>query len=219
MSADRKIVRAHARGFDMRWLHRVACWVWFVPLFWIAVPTNLSDSVQVWAERWAIVPAWIVMLSAGAYYLHLIFGRFRVSLGAFIALMVLWGNLSGLAFAWAGWVAGVTVLLGLGALLAYGVVWGESIARLREVQSIPARVGLVALGALTWPALTLCVAGMVVTAYIIVRWWIILAVCVGLAIAAVNAIFSRRAHKAARAIRNNHLAQAAAEQSSAQDAV
>lgn len=131
--------------------------------FGLAVWAPSAASTFFW--RLALVPFWVVLVIVGGYYAHLVIRRFQLSLGAFIVLMMVWGHVSGAVWVSAGWEMGVTMFLGLGTLLCFGVTWGQAAARLCGVKRPVVRGGFTILGTLlplSFPGLAVAV---VVTAF------------------------------------------------------
>lgn len=89
---------------------------------------------------------WFSLLTLALYYGHLTARRFRIGLGAFLLLALVWCN--GTAFTWAlaGWEAGLTVALGLAAGLSYARCWSGSVAQLLGIERPERQAALYLLG-------------------------------------------------------------------------
>ena len=142
------------RRFDKGWFCRLVWIVWLAPLCWTIVilhcygliPFGIFGPPMVagsdWIIRWSAAPLWFVLLFVSAYYLHLILRRFRLSLSAFVVLLLIWGNATIAAFVFRDWETGVMTLLGVGALLGFAFTWSQSAGAFLEVKSRLKSAGL-----------------------------------------------------------------------------
>ena len=112
----------------------------------------------------ASVLSWLILLCVAAYYGHLVFRRFQLSLLPFMFLVLSWGHSTAIIWASAGWEAGLTMFLAVGALLGYAVTWGQSVARFCKMRGKAAHAGLVVLGALTPMAFFVLLFGLLLAA-------------------------------------------------------
>jgi hypothetical protein len=97
--------------------------------------------------KFALLPSWVVLLPGCIFYAHLVFGRFRVSLGPFMALVLVWGHLTAFTWTLCGWEMGLTASLGFGMLLGFGMTWAFSVADCLGFRGGLARFALFILGA------------------------------------------------------------------------
>lgn len=140
--------------FDSLALRIVAYMAWLIPMGWAAAMIYWDPMSPVGALllKHVFVPVWLVLAPVVLYYAHLLAFRFRLSLAAFMVLILLWGNALAIAWACGGYEAGITVCLGLGALFGQGVTWGESISQILNISRSSGRVSASILGILAPPA-------------------------------------------------------------------
>jgi hypothetical protein len=177
-----------------------------LPLGWWSVLAYLQGEGELakFLYCFGLVPAWGPLFFAAAFHLHLVIRRYRVSLGAFVLLMLVWGNAT--AFTWAveGWQPGVTMGLGLGMLLGFGLTWASSVATFLGVERRFVLACLTALGVLFPPALVITVSSLALLVFALwLRDWSFAVAAGGVFLAAAAAVtwaarLSWRAWKQAR---------------------
>ena len=189
--------------FEFRWLRWSTAISVFAPAVWwllLAYDHSLGDDFFL---RYALMPLWIALLPACAYYAHLLAARLRLSLGAFVVLVIIWGNATAVAGAQLGWKAGVTAALGVSALFLFAITWGLSVARFLGCQGLIARAAIIVLGAcIPLSVLTILVcAWMSLVAYLMNDYaWLVgnaAAILVSLALLIGAMVLHRRAREAA----------------------
>jgi len=153
---------ALAAAFESPWLRRFA---------YLGVASYLIAAV-VMSSTWnstkpAMVvlryylfeaPIWFSLGTLALYYGHLAARRYRIGLGPFLLLALVWCNATAFTWALAGWEAGLTVALGLAAAMAYARCWSGSVVGLLDITQPARQAALYALGlahAASYPGLLL----------------------------------------------------------------
>lgn len=153
---------ALAAAFESPWLRRLAYLGLASYLIAAAVISSMWSSTTPAAAlvRYYLfeVPVWFSLLTLALYYGHLAARRYRIGLGPFLLLALVWCNATAFTWALAGWEAGLTVALGLAAAMAYARCWSGSVACLLDVTQPAKSAALFVLGlahAASYPGLLL----------------------------------------------------------------
>lgn len=199
---------ALAAAFESPWLRRLAYLGLASYLIAAAVISSMWSSTTPAAAlvRYYLfeVPVWFSLLTLALYYGHLAARRYRIGLGPFLMLALVWCNATAYTWALAGWEAGLTVALGLAAAMAYARCWSGSIGCLLDVTQPAKQAALYALGlahAASYPGLLLGSGALALG----LKFWTDALVWAGIGLLAFSLpvqggalYFSHRARKAAR---------------------
>lgn len=150
--------------FDCRWLLVLAAAALLAAFVWWASSIALAESgeLALLLDSHPLAPAWVVLAPCLIYYAHLAIRRFNVCLSAFVAIVLVWGNLTAFTWAVSGWEKGLSMALGAGVVLGFGFSWGSTAIAFLGCRTVRARVGLVLLGSL----LPVAIVGVAVTAWL-----------------------------------------------------
>jgi|GEM_PF-4134680 len=140
------------QSFENARLRKLANFSCAIPLLWIgvlyAVPT-LGTGLNWYFFRGMIFIIWAVLLTHAIYYGHLLMTRFQMSLLGFMIFILIWGNAAAISWVSFGWEAGITILLGSTAWVAWSLTWSHSVTALLGVTRLTGKGGLILLGLAT----------------------------------------------------------------------
>lgn len=153
---------ALAAAFESPWLRRLA---YLGVASYLIAAVVLSSTWSSTTPAMVLVryylfeaPVWFSLGTLALYYGHLAARRYRIGLGPFLLLALVWCNATAFTWALAGWEAGLTVALGLAAAMAYARCWSGSVACLLDVTQRARQAALFVLGlahAASYPGLLL----------------------------------------------------------------